>query len=331
MCEQHLYSYYRRDGSVKSTERIIHCNKSTYNHVCTKTKEFQHPFGERPPITNHHLGAQTSYMPPSPPTSDLSHSGNESRKRHSAVYGNGHEGFGIKRKLSHREKRANEHFIVGSRPASPITPPRSPLRNHAVPVFPTRHAHIYNSEPGQYVQTARPAVRVEVNESHRSHRTSRHYESHHRSPSQGGSSLSDEERRPRKVKYEIRKTEAVHSQKIQSEIERQNEAIASRPSRPAAPVSPQSLNARRYRRPSVSIKQPDIVDAMRTLHVSQNTIEEVERERRRQLKHDRELQEQQEEEAQRRRLVRRMSRAPRPTDGLRRSATVGPYNTVYRY
>lgn len=109
--------------------------------------------------------------------------------------------------------------------------------------------------------------------------------------------------------------EEMRRQKLQSEIDKQNEKIASRP---AVPPAPQVIP--RYRRPSVSVRQPvdELADAIQHLRVSQKEVEAVEAAERRRAKRLQEQRERDEEEAQRRRLMARMT--PQRSNTLRHEA-----------
>ncbi|KAK8091607.1 hypothetical protein PG997_001968 [Apiospora hydei] len=239
-------------------------------------------------------GAPTS-SPPSPPLSDTGYvySGSEGshKRRSGSYYPTGSNVVEVGRKPSQRRRS-----VVVEDAYRPVTPPTyystSPSRAE------------YSSPP------RRPGVHIEISSNTRDTRRS---SSHHRGSSSTsktssragtvGSNASSEGERLAKLEREMAKTkEALRRQQVKSKIERQNEAIASRPAVPPAPKP--------YRRGSVSVRPPvdQLSDAMKHVRIGNQTAAELERERRRTERRVQEDLAQREEAAQRERLLARMER-----------------------
>ncbi|KAH6658063.1 hypothetical protein BKA67DRAFT_205744 [Truncatella angustata] len=331
MCEKHYYSNTTRDGVREKQTQQVRCKKALRSGIpCENSQKFKHPEGELPASAS----LLSANYPPSPPSSDTSfaHSGSEgerSHKRRSGVYFNGEKvaeigpKSSLSRQTSRRERRGSNHVVIVEPPKSPRTPPRyeTPLAS------PTRSPTYVHERPysSYYI---RPEVNLEVNRPRRD--SAVHYDyitpkvrTRRDSHSQGSGSISDEEARLRQLKREIKKAEeakkaaeeaerrrkeearkeaAARQHRLDKDIRRQNENIANRPVA-AAPMPPTPL---KYRRGSVSLKQPDamLADAMR------NTYIDAEKERRRREKRVQEEREQrarEEEVAQKERLRARMA------------------------
>ncbi|KAK7960468.1 hypothetical protein PG996_011116 [Apiospora saccharicola] len=279
MCEKHYY--YNHKGNQLQTEREVKlCVNSHHSRPCRQTVDFHHNRDER-------RGA----FPPSPPLSDVDfvYSGSEGERSHKrrsgSYYPAASNGVEINRRPSQRRRSV---VIDDSYRAS--TPPTyygtSPSRGE------------YPSPP------RRPGVHIEISNT-RAPNSSSSYRSSPNSSRVGtvGSNISTEEERLAKLERDMAKTkEALRKQQIKTKIERQNEAIASRPAVPPAP--------RPYRRGSVSIPPPvnQLNDAMKHVHIGHQTVEQLERERRRKERRAQEAAEKREEAAQRDRLLARMER-----------------------
>ncbi|KAK8076056.1 hypothetical protein PG994_003328 [Apiospora phragmitis] len=288
MCEKHYY-YTQRGNQLQTEKEVKLCVNSHHCRPCRQTVDFHHNRDER---------RGTNPFPPSPPLSDTDfvYSGSEGERTHKrrsgAYYLAGSNGIEISRKPSQRRRS-----VVVEDPYRPVTPPMyygtSPSRGE------------YSSPP------RRPDVHIEISNarpsSHRSSSTSYHSSPNSsRAGTVGSSSVSSEEERLQKLEREMAKTkEALRRQQMKSKIDRQNEAIANRPAMPQAPPAP-----RPYRRGSVSIQPPvdQLNDAMKHVRVSNQTAEQMERERRRNERRVQEVLAQREEAAQRERLRARMER-----------------------
>lgn len=323
MCEKHSYYADKGGAAVKQT-RTEFCHEARRRgSACEHPIKYRHPKEERsPPLTGVHYTHNN--LPPSPPSSDASFppSGSEAeraRKRRSGIYINGERVLDINRKPSRRERRNSNHVVIVEPPVSPRASPR-----YVTPVSspPSGPGYLYEPRSHHYPSHSRPEVMLEVSD-HRQHRKSDDYHRHtprtHRESHSSGS-ISDEER-IRKLERELKKTqEAVRLQRLQSEIERQNEAIANRP---AVPSAPQPMKVK-YRRGSVSIKQPgeSLAEAMRKVQLRDAAAAEAEKERIRRDKRSQEKREREEAEAQRRRLLARMAPQPTVTASARRQSKV---------
>lgn len=344
MCEKHYYKFTTRDGIEKKSQTDL-CSQARRRGVaCPEPQKFKHPEGERPPpkSTTQYLSAN---FPPSPPSSDTSfaHSGSDgerAHKRRSGVYVNDQKvaEVGVSRKPSQRERRGSNHVVIVEPPASPRTPPRYVTPSGSPSRSPT---YIHEPRSHQYPSYTHGEVRLEVNRPRPDSAVQYNYvpsspRTRRDSHSQGSGSISDEEARIRRRQRELNAKEAqkqaeetaqraaraaeaqkdaARRRKVAFDINRQNEEISSRPAAPSAPspLKKQPASSSKYRRPSVSIQQTDMLsDAMRNVRL------ETENERRRRDRRAQELREQQardDEAAQRERLRARM--APQ------RSNTVG--------
>ncbi|KAK7937341.1 uncharacterized protein PG986_014209 [Apiospora aurea] len=286
MCEKHYY--YSQRGSQLHEEREVNlCSNSHHNRPCRQTQEFRHNQDER-------RGA--NLFPPSPPLSDTGYvySGSEGshKRRSGSYYPTGSNVVEVGRKPSQRRRS-----VVVKDAYRPVTPPTyygtSPSRAE------------YPSPPH------RPGVHIEISSDTRD--THRRSSSHHRGNSSTsktssragtvGSNASSEGERLAKLEREMAKTkEALRRQQVMSKIERQNEAITSRPAVPPAPKP--------YRRGSVSVRPPvdQLSDAMKHVRIGNQTAAELERDRRRTERRVQEDLAQHEEAAQRERLLARMER-----------------------
>ncbi|KAK8022678.1 hypothetical protein PG993_013445 [Apiospora rasikravindrae] len=279
MCEKHYY-YTQRGNQLHEEREVNLCANSHHNRPCRQTQEFRHNQDER-------RGA--NLFPPSPPLSDTGYvysgsEGSSHKRRSGTYYPTGSNVVEIGRRPSQRRRS-----VVLEDSYRPVTPPTyystSPSRGE------------YSSSP------RRPGVHIEISSNTRE--APRRSSSHHRGSSSSkssragtvGSYTSSEEERLAKLERDmIKAKEAIRRQQVKTKIERQNEAIASRPAVPPAP--------RPYRRGSVSVRPPvdQLTDAMKNVRFGNQTAAEMERERRHKERRV------QEDLAQRERLRARMER-----------------------
>ncbi|KAK5631793.1 hypothetical protein RRF57_007507 [Xylaria bambusicola] len=278
MCVKEIFSEMRPDGRILTWSEGDFCHKSIRGQFCERTQELRHPPGYRrsePRVSSYSHGQ----LPPTPPLSyhsDYTSDSDRSSKRRSGTYINDHNVVEVSRRRSSKHKRDGSGDRLVYLSSSPLarTPP---LYQHNVPPSPV--SGVYDTYEPNYRDVddnersrPRPAsVHVEIiNERPKSHRR------------QGSSktSSSGEERRPRRSSS-VHHGDQHRLHKKETEIARQNEAIANRTPVPQVPSSPP-----RYRRGSVAIV-PTIAVQER-MRMKEEAALERERER--------------EQEAQRRRL-----------------------------
>ncbi|KAH8668545.1 hypothetical protein BX600DRAFT_510636 [Xylariales sp. PMI_506] len=309
MCEKHYYST-EVNGEARKQTRIEECERARRRgQPCENPTKYRHPKNEVPPPRRQGTHIAVGGLPPSPPLSDSSfpYSGSEaerSHKRRSGVYINGEKVVDIHRRSSRRERRNSNHVVIVEPPASPRTPPRYETPYGSPSRSPT---YEYESRARVYTSHSRPEVRLEVNDGRSSRHDNPVYYRHTSAPrSQSLARNADEEARTRRLERDLKKAEeAARRQRLQSEINRANEDIAKRP---AVPPAPQPLNAR-YRRGSVSVKQPNdvLADMMRSMRIQETAVADAEKERRRRERRTEEAHKRDEAEAQRQRLLARMA------------------------
>ncbi|KAI0200686.1 hypothetical protein F4808DRAFT_427498 [Astrocystis sublimbata] len=292
MCVREIFQEVRPDGRLKTRYEDELCPKSRYGHLCDRAKELQRPPGYRraEPRTSTYTHGQ---LPPTPPLSyhsDYTSDSDRSSKRRSGVYISGSNLLDVdRRRRSSRHERHSSGDRVPYVSSSPLsrTLSRSPPRHrHSLSSSP--NPDIYNGyESSSYrdheTRERPPSFTVEIiNERPKSHRR------------QGSSSKTSSSRNSSEEERRQRRLSGVHhgdqhrQYKKESEIARQNEAIASRAAVPQPPPSP------RYRRGSVSI--------VPVMSVQERIRIDEEKEQRRRVKaHEREI------EAQTRRLKDRFN------------------------
>ncbi|XDG01358.1 hypothetical protein ABKA04_000973 [Annulohypoxylon sp. FPYF3050] len=334
MCHKNIFTYVYPDGH--KGEHIKHdlCDNSRHGVPCKLTKTFEHPpqkvrAGQlSPPALTY------GQFPPTPPLSSHSASASDSEhstKERSGVYINGERVSDINRRQSRRDKNDRERdrtvYVEGS--SLSRTPPRRYSVSHSSPSTSPREEGTYMRESRRRERTPEsrdrstsshyrgPTIEVKiVNEKrerdHSTHSTHRRHGSSTKSSSQSG---DDEERRRRRRDSHVRfqddeKTEEEKKKRLQSEIDRQNATIASRP---AVPSSQAPSNAR-YRRGSV------VVDRSETALITPMETLQLERDRQRRERRKLEKQAREEEEAQRQRLKNRLA-PTRPTAAVTQSQT----------
>ncbi|KAI1144255.1 hypothetical protein F5Y05DRAFT_22472 [Hypoxylon sp. FL0543] len=323
MCKKDIFTYVYPDNH--RVEQVKHklCEDSRHGQPCEYTKTFQHP----PEFVRPGQLSPPAYafgqFPPTPPLSSHSASASDSEhssKERSGVYVNGAKVIDLNKRSSRRDKA--DRAVYGESPPLSRTPPRrysvsrgspSSSREETVRIHGSPRRRETSPEERERPSSShfRPTIEVKVvNEQ-------RHSNSHRRNGSSTKSSSQDgdeEDRRRRRRNSHVRFEDDEKKKKIQSEIERENEAIANRPPVPAASVQLSS----RYRRGSVVVPptETSLVAAFDTL-----SLDREQRRRERQAAKQREREEQRardEEEAQKQRLKDRM--APR------RQATVSHSN-----
>ncbi|KAI1157507.1 hypothetical protein F5B18DRAFT_644781 [Nemania serpens] len=294
MCVNEIFTELRPDGRQRTWSEADLCSRSRHGQLCDRTQELRRPLGYR----------RTSQLPPTPPLSyhsDYASDSDRSGKRRSAIYINDHKVVNVNRRhsLRHERQGSGERTLYVNN--SPLA--RSPLRSSLSPLSrtPPIHHHrsissspardVYDSvESGSYREVKdrdRPtSIKVEIiNERPKSHRRQT-------SSSKTNSSRdsNDEERRQRRVS-DLHPGDQQRQRTKQTEIARQNDAIANRKPVPAPVPAPQASSVQSYRRGSVSIASVSQIQERKRL-------EEEKKLRHRELK---------EEEAQKQRLKDRFT------------------------
>ncbi|KAJ2966792.1 hypothetical protein NUW58_g10583 [Xylaria curta] len=245
MCVNEVFTEMRPDGRLKTWSEADLCSESRHGMLCDRTQELRRPLGYRRTERSSSYGQ----LPPTPPMSyhsDHTSDSERSSKRRSGIYINDHKMLDVNRRHSVRHERQSSGDRVVYLGGSPLsrtlsrTPPRHPRSLSPSPV-----PEVYNSyESSSYRDVGdrdreRPtSIKVEIiNERPKSHRR------------QGSSSKTsssrdslDEERRPRRSS-DLYHGDQQRQRRKETEIARQNEAIANRP----------TPSTERYRRGSVSI------------------------------------------------------------------------------
>ncbi|KAI8626917.1 hypothetical protein F5Y19DRAFT_194679 [Xylariaceae sp. FL1651] len=300
MCEKEIYTETGPDGRVRTySEPTYLCPNSRHGEYCDKTKEFRLPPGHRrsDPASPPHSYRQ---FPPTPPMSSHSENTSDSErssKRRSGVYINGQKILDISRKRSLRHERngSGDRGVYVDNSSLSRTPP---LYQHSTPSSPI--TDVYDAYEPVYRETIvderdrptsshiRPAIKVKITNERSPKGHHRHGSSSKTSSSRDSSGDERRQRRASDLHYE----EKQRQQKLESEIHRQNEAIANRMPVPHAPASP------RYRRGSV------VVDPL--VSMTERLRLDEEKARRRREKKEAEARER-EIEAQKQRLKERMT------------------------
>jgi hypothetical protein len=279
MCVNEIFTEERADGRIKTRSEVDYCPYSRHGQLCNRTKELRHPPGYK----------KRPELPPTPPTSyhsDHTSDSERSSRRLSSIYIND-------RKHSSRHDRHGSNDRVVYVSSSPLSR-TSPLHQRSVPSSPVRD--VYDTYESAYREDererptsshSRPSIKVEIiNEQPKTHR--RHASSSKTSSSRGS---SEEERRQRRTS-DLQHGDQHRVRKKESEIARQNKAIADRTPVPHVPSSPS------YRRGSVAV--------VPALSMSEQMLYDEEKQARRRQKKEAEARER-DEEAQRRRLKDRFN------------------------
>ncbi|KAI1413043.1 hypothetical protein F5Y13DRAFT_40814 [Hypoxylon sp. FL1857] len=323
MCHKDVYTYVYPDGH--RVEQVKHdlCVDSRHGQPCKLTKEFQHPVkpvNHVPPSQLSPPAFTYNQFPPTPPLSSHSASASDSEhssKERSGVYVKGEKVIDLNKRSSRRDR--TERPVYGESPPLSHTPPRRYSISRGSPSSPREETVRIHESPRRRENSPeerdrptsshfRPTIEVKVvNEQRHNNTHHRRHGSSSKSSSQDG---DEEERRRRRRNSHVRFEDDEKKKKIQSEIERENEAIAKRPPVPAASAQ---LGAR-YRRGSVVVPpaETSLVAAMDHL-----TLEREQRRRERraaeQKREREERREREEEEAQKQRLKDRMAPGRRAT------------------
>ncbi|KAF2964840.1 hypothetical protein GQX73_g8723 [Xylaria multiplex] len=280
MCVKEIFTDQQPDGRLKTWSEGDYCSNTQYGKFCDRTKELHHPPGYRRSEPRYGHGQ----LPPTPPLSyhsDHTSDSERSSKRRSGIYINDQRVIDVNRKHSSRHERhgsGDRIVYVGSSPLS-RTPP---LYSRSIPSSPVRDAYdtyepSYRDVGDRSRSRERPtSIKVEIiNERPKS--------SHHRR--QGSSSKtassrdSNEEERRQRRHSDLHHGDQTRQRKKESEIARQNEAIASRTPVPQVPSSP------RYRRGSVAIIPP--VPVQERMRAKEEEVRERELEAQKQRLKDR--------------------------------------------
>ncbi|KAI1191667.1 hypothetical protein F5B17DRAFT_381669 [Nemania serpens] len=253
MCVNEIFTELRPDGRQRTWSEADLCYRSRDGRLCDRTQELRRPLGYRrePP-----RGGQ---LPPTPPLSyhsDYASDSDRSGKRRSAIYINDHKVVDVNRRRSLRQEgrgSMDRSLYVDNSPLA-----RSPLRSPLSPLSrtpPVHHHRSISSSPARDVyDSIEPRSYREVND--RDQPTSIKVEiinerpkSHRRQTSSSKTSSSrdsnDEVRRQRRLS-DLHLIDPQRQRMKETEIARQNEAIASR-------KAPQGSSVQGYRRGSVSI------------------------------------------------------------------------------
>lgn len=320
MCHKNIYTYVHPDGHRSEQVNHVLCERSRHGQPCEYTKTFEHPPEHLRPGQ---FGSPYNFQfPPTPPLSSHSASASDSEhssKERSGTYVHGAKIIDPNKRSSRRDR--TERAVYSESPPLSRTPPRRYSVSRGSPSSPREETIRIRESPrrreispeerdrptSSHVRPTTIEVKV-INEQRHSNGHHRRHGSSSKSSSQDG---DEEERRRRRRNSHVRfeEDENEKKKKIQSEIERENEAIASRPPVPATSLKVSS----RYRRGSVVVPPTDtsLVAAMDHLSLER---EQRRRERRAAEQREREeRREREEEEAQKQRLKDRMAPRRRPS------------------
>ncbi|KAI1363695.1 hypothetical protein F5Y08DRAFT_340402 [Xylaria arbuscula] len=264
MCVKEIFTEVRPDGRVRNWAEGDYCHRSVRGQFCERTQELRHPPGYRRSETRVPTYGH-GQLPPTPPLSyhsDYTSDSDRSSKRRSGSYINDHNVVEISRRRSSRHKRDGSGDRLVYLSSSPLS--RTPPLYPSSPV-----ADVYDTYEPSYrddrerSRSRPPSVHVEIiNERPKGHQR------------QGSSktSSSEEERRRRRSSSVHHGDQHRLRNKKETEIARQNEAIANRTAIPQVPASP------RYRRGSVAIIPPVAVQERMRLKEEEALARERERE-----------------------------------------------------
>ncbi|GAW19128.1 hypothetical protein ANO14919_086120 [Xylariales sp. No.14919] len=253
MCVKEIFTEMRPDGRLRHWSEGDYCPNSLHGQFCDRTKELRHPPGYRR-TEPRSLGYNHGQPPPTPPLSyhsDHTSDSERSSKRRSGIYIDDRRVVDVNRRRSSRHERhgSGDRLYAGSSPLS-RTPPLYPRSIPSSPVdaYDTyEHSYRDVDEPPHSRSRSRSrerptSIKVEIiNERPKTHRR------------QGSSSKTSSSRDSNEGERRQRRLSDLHhgdqqrQRRKESEIARQNEAIANRTPVPHVPSSP------RYRRGSVAI------------------------------------------------------------------------------
>lgn len=249
MCVKEIFTEVRPDGRLRTWEEGDFCAYSRHGQFCDRTQELRRPPGyrreSRSPTYNH------GQLPPTPPLSyhsDYASDSERSSRRRSGIYISDNKMLDVDRRRSRHERQGSGErgAYLSSSPLSRTLSRTPPRHRHSISLSPGPDYDTY--EPGRRDGETRPreraaSIKIEVIKE-------RPKSSHHRTGSSTKTSSSrdsgDEERRQRRLS-EVHHGDQQRQRRKETEIARQNEAIANRVPVPAVPSSPH------YRRGSVSI------------------------------------------------------------------------------
>ncbi|KAI8948791.1 hypothetical protein F4801DRAFT_439038 [Xylaria longipes] len=247
MCVREIFTDVRPDGRQRTWSEADFCPNARHGQFCDRTQELRRPPGYRrtEPRSSTYSHGQ---LPPTPPLSyhsDHTSDSERSSRRRSGIYISDNKVLDVNRRRSSRHERqgsGERHVYMSGSPLSRTlsrTPPRHPRSLSPSPVPDLYNAYESSSYHNVEKRERPTSFTVEIiNERPKSHRR------------QGSSSKTsssrdsiDEERRQRRLS-DLHHGDQHRQRKKENEIQRQNEAIASRTPVPTSP---------RYRRGSVSI------------------------------------------------------------------------------
>lgn len=250
MCVKEIFTEVRPDGRLKTWEEGDFCAYSRHGQFCERTQELRRPPGyrreSRSPTYNH------GQLPPTPPLSyhsDYTSDSERSSRRRSGIYISDNKMLDVNSRRSRHERQGSGErgAYLSSSPLSRTLSHTPPRHRHSISLSPATDYDTYES--GRRDTETRPreraaSIKVEIiNERPKS--------SHHRAGSSSKTSSSrdssDEERRQRRLS-EAHPGDHQRQRQKETEIARQNQAIAKR-----SPVPTVSSSPARYRRGSVSI------------------------------------------------------------------------------
>ncbi|KAI1282205.1 hypothetical protein F5Y07DRAFT_232752 [Xylaria sp. FL0933] len=276
MCVKEVFTEMRPDGRLRTWTEGDYCHNSRRGEFCDKTQELRHPPGyrrgeSRTPAYSH------GQLPPTPPLSyhsDHTSDSERSSRRRSGIYINDQKVMEVGRRRSSRHRRdgSGDHVVYyGSSPLS-RTPPLYQYSTPSSPAYDTHEPSYRDRDVDDHERSReRPAsIKVEIiNEQPKAHRR------------QGSSSKTNSSRDSTGDERRQRRLSGVHhgdqhrQRRKETEIARQNEAIANRTAVPYVPPSP------RYRRGSVAIIPPVAVQERLRLKEEEARELEAEAQRRR--------------------------------------------------
>ncbi|KAI0006467.1 hypothetical protein F4779DRAFT_21768 [Xylariaceae sp. FL0662B] len=337
MCRVEVFTYVYPNKETETKKIIIHCAEGLKgDETCSKgAHEYHHP----PEYIR--SGQTSSYHNQFPPTPPSSHSASDSERssRRSHIYVNGEKVYEFS-KPSRRNKEERERVTYSDEGSHSRSPPRyyDSYYSESLPSSPSRDGRdtyerrrrrdsIAEDRDRPTSSHVRPNIELKVHESprksHRRHESGSKTSSAKTSSSKASSQDDGEEERPRRRDRRnstVRFEDEERQKKMQSEIDRQNEAIASRPARPVErPVEPPS----RYRRGSVVVNRGEpLVKAMDQMSLDRHgSFARADKERRR-IEREVDQWDRENAEAQRQRLKDRMAPKPRAPRAHRASVSV---------
>ncbi|KAI2642510.1 hypothetical protein GGS21DRAFT_498206 [Xylaria nigripes] len=250
MCVKNLYTDVRSDGRHRSWSEMDYCRNIRAGLPCDGVTSLRHPPGYKRPEPRSPVTYNHGQLPPTPPRSyqsDHTSDSERSSKRRSSIYSSEHKPTDIGRRRSLRHERQTSRDPSSHMSSSPLsrTPPRHQPTMPASPISDSYEATNREADKHERPTSShgQPSINIEIVNS-RSHGHRRQSSSTKTSSSHGSADEGRGQRRGSDLQHD---DQYLQRKKKESEIARQNEAIANRTPVPPAPSAP------RYRRGSVAI------------------------------------------------------------------------------